>query len=141
MFERLDSHSINRIKDILIQTDSTTTPHHKINDSIIVHRKFTKAQCHACRQYGHIVTHCQLLPRVLAIINFAKKHGDKCEYVLKQYTQNNSVDSKKMFVRVLQEINVLPQENDSDHYMEDDIIINTVMDNIFTPNEATSNNE
>ena len=100
--------------------------------------KFTKAQCHACRQYGHIVTHCELLPRVLAIIQFAKKNGDKCEYLLKQYTQNNSVDSKKTFVRVLQEMNVLPQDGDSDTYMEDEIIINTTMDNVLEPNECIS---
>ena len=80
--------------------------------------KFTKAQCHACRQYSHIVTHCQLLPQVLVIINFAKKNANKCEYLLKQYTQTNSVNSKKRFVRVLQQMNVLPADDESDNYMD-----------------------
>ena len=104
-------------------------------------QKFTKAQCNTCRQYGHIVTHCHLLPWVLAIINFAKKNGEKCEYLLKQHTQNNSVDSKKTFVRLLQDMNVLPQDDDSNHYMQDDIIINTVMDNVLISQEAISSEE
>ena len=79
------------------------------------------------------MTHCHLLPRVLAIINFAKKNGEKCEYILKQHTQNNSIDSKKTFVRVLQEMDVLPQDGDSDTYMDEDIIINTMMDNALHP--------
>ena len=59
----------------------------------------------------------------------------------KQYTQTNSVDSKKTFVRVLQEMNVLPQDDESNNYMDEDIVINTVMDNIFIPNKSTSNEE
>ena len=90
---------------------------------------------------SHIVTHCPLLPRVLAIINFAKKNGDKCEYLLKQYAQTNSVDSKKTFVRLLQEMTVLPPDDESDNYMDEDIIINTVMDNVFLPHDSPSNDE
>ena len=84
------------------------------------------------------MTHCHLLPRVLAIINFAKKNGEKCEYILKQHTQNNSIDSKKTFVRVLQEMEVLAQDGNSDTYMDEDIIINTMIDNALLPQEITT---
>ena len=84
------------------------------------------------------MTHCNILPRVLAIINFAKKNGEKCEYILKQHTQNNSIDSKKTFVRVLQEMEVLAQDGNSDTYMDEDIIINTMIDNALLPQEITT---
>ena len=33
-------------------------------------RRFTKTQCHACKQFGHGIFQCTLLPRVLAILQF-----------------------------------------------------------------------
>ena len=101
-------------------------------------RKFTKAQCHACKQYGHLVTHCPLLPKVLAIITFSKKNTEKCEHILRQHIQNNSVDYKKTFVRTLQGIDVLPMDGNSDDYMEEDIVIHTTIDNAIHPTDIVS---
>ena len=104
-------------------------------------RRITKAQCHACKQYGHIVTHCTLLPKVLAVNQFMKKNTDKCEALLRQHIHNNSVESKKTFVRTLQGINVLPEEGDSDENMENDIIINIMMDNAINPDDIVLSDE
>ena len=104
-------------------------------------RKNSKAQCHACKLYGHIVTHCLLLPRVLAIIDFSKNNQSKCKEILRQHVHNNTVDSKKTFVRTLQSLNVLPDTDDSDQYMEDDAIICTMIDNAVKPDEVQSSEE
>ena len=91
--------------------------------------KYTKTQCHACKQFGHVVTHCHLLPKVLAIMQFKSKNEDQCKNVLNQHIANNTISSKRTFVRALQMAEVLPDHDESDTYLEDDIIINAVNDN------------
>ena len=105
------------------------------------HQRFTKAQCHACKQYGHIVTHCTLLPKVIAINQFIRRNSDKCDYLLKQYIRSNSLDSKKTFVRTLQGINALPDDENSDHYMDEDVIIHTMIDNAISPDNVILSDE
>ena len=60
--------------------------------------KFSKVKCHACKQFGHIVTHCHLLPKVLAILQFKTKNEEQCNKVLQQHAANNTVSSKRTFV-------------------------------------------
>ena len=91
--------------------------------------KFSKTQCHACKQFGHIVTHCRHLPVVLAILQFKAKNEEQCMKVLQQHIANNTVSSKRTFVRALQMAQVLPDNDDSDSLLDDDIIINTLQDN------------
>ena len=92
-------------------------------------QKFSKVQCHACKQFGHIVTHCHLLPKVLAILQFKQKNEEQCNKVLRQHTANNTVTSKRTFVQALQMAQVLPDSEDLDHYLEDDIIVQAFTDN------------
>ncbi len=82
-----------------------------------------------------------MLPKVLAIVQFSKKNTDKCDQILRQHIQNNSVESKKTFVRTLQGMNVLPIDGDSDTYMDDDVIINTVVDNAIQPDDVVLSDE
>ena len=98
------------------------------NNHANTHR-FTNVQCHACKLFGHSITHCKLLPKVLAIMQFKHSNKQQCDNVLSAHITNNSVESKKSFVRVLQQANVLPDDEDSDVYMEDDIVVNTMTDN------------
>ena len=92
-------------------------------------KRFTKVQCHACQVFGHSVTHCTLLPRVLAILRFQEKNSQQCDTVLQKHITQNSISSKKTFVRALQQAHVLPDDNDSDQYMDEDIIIQAIIDN------------
>ena len=99
--------------------------------SVPKHRseKFEKAQCFACKQFGHTVTHCRFLPKVLAILQFKAKHSDKCESILRQHIRSNTVESKRVFVRTLQNMDILSQADDVDTFLENDIIVNTMTDN------------
>jgi len=92
-------------------------------------QRFTKIQCHACQKFGHVVTHCTLLPLVLAILRFHSKNKEQCETVLKKHIEQNSVSSKKTFVRALQHAEVLSDGDDSDHHMEADIVVHSIIDN------------
>ena len=92
-------------------------------------RYFQKAQCHACQMFGHTVQKCTLLPKILAIVQFSSKNKTQCDKILQQHISNNTVEAKKNIVRVLQSMNVIPTEDDSDDYMNDDIIINNMMEN------------
>ena len=96
--------------------------------------KFDPTQCYACKAFGHTVTHCRLLPKVLAILQFNSKHGEKCSTILKQHIRNNTADSKRVFVRTLQNMEILSVDDDSDTYLEHDIIINTLTDNGYDDN-------
>ena len=64
-----------------------------------------------------------------------------CETILKQHRLNNTVEAKKNVVWVLQNMNLLPSDADSDDYVENDIIINTMMDNVFNFNDNESLNQ
>ena len=103
--------------------------------------KYDKAQCFACKQFGHTVTHCRLLPKVLAIMQFKTKHNDKCDMILRQHIRNNTVDSKRIFVRTLQNMNVLSHSEDSDSYLANDMIVNTMTDNGIDNNDFNSDEE
>ena len=91
--------------------------------------KFEKAQCFACKQFGHTVTHCRFLTKVLAILQFKSKHNEKCETILRQHIRFNTVESKRVFVRTLQNMDILSQNDDVDTFLESDIIVNTMTDN------------
>ena len=104
-------------------------------------RKFTKAQCHACKQFGHSLSQCTLLPKVLAILQFQRRNTDKCNHVLKQHIINNTVNSKRTFVRTLMKMDILPQDDDSDSYLHDDIIVNAIMDNDINEDDIQSQSE
>ena len=103
--------------------------------------KFDKAQCFACKQFGHTVTHCRLLPKVLAIMQFKQKHGDKCDTILRQHIRNNTVESKRVFIRTLQNMNILAHADDSDTYLENDMIIHTLTDNGIDHDDFQSDEE
>ena len=103
--------------------------------------KFEKAQCFACKQFGHTVTHCRLLPKVLAIMQFQSKYGEKCDRILKQHIHNNTIDSKRVFVRTLQNMNLLSHTDDCDSYLENDMIVHTLTDNGINHDEFHSDEE
>ena len=81
----------------------------------------------------HTVPKCHLLPKVLAVMDFARQNKNKCDLILKHHRSNKPIEAKKNVVRVLQNMNLLPFEVDSDDFMENECIINTMMDNIFDP--------
>ena len=102
---------------------------HRTDSPMPRENKYSKTQCHACKQFGHIVTHCRLLPKVLAILQFKSTNDAQCQKVLKQHTTQNTISSKRTFVRALQMAHVLPDSDDSDCYLDDDIIVNSLNDN------------
>ena len=104
-------------------------------------RKFSKTQCYACKSFGHGINHCTLLPKVLAILQFHKKNGDKCEKILTQHIANNTVNAKRTFIRTLMNMEVLPHAEDSDAYLSEDIIVYTAMDNDINDGDCNSHSE
>ena len=104
-------------------------------------RRFVKTQCHACKQFGHGITHCTLLPKVLAIMQFQRRNSDKCDHVLKQHVMNNTVNSKRTFVRTLMNMDIIPHDDDSDEYLHNDIIVNAIIDNDVTEDDVQSQSE
>ena len=71
-----------------------------------------------CKQFGHGITHCTLLPKVLAIMQFQRRNSDKCNHVLKRHTMNNTVNSKQTFVRTLMNMESIPQDDASNAYLQ-----------------------
>ena len=49
--------------------------------------------------------------------------------ILRQHIRNNTVDSKRTFVQTLQNMNIFSYTEDSDSYLENDMIINTMTNN------------
>ena len=95
----------------------------------ISNRQFSKVQCHGSKLFGHSITHCSLLPLVLAVVQFQSNNKTQCETILQKHISQNSVSSKKTFVRALQQAQVLSEAEDSDDLMDDDLIINALQDN------------
>ena len=104
-------------------------------------RKFSKTQCFACKSFGHGISHCTLLPKVLAILQFHRKNGDKCEKILAQHIANNTVNAKRTFIRTLMNMEILPPTEDSDAYLSDDIIVHTIMENDIDDGDCNSQSE
>ena len=103
--------------------------------------KVDKTQCYACKLFGHTVTHCRLLPKVLAILQFKEKHTDKCSTILKQHIRNNTIESKRIFVRTLQNMEIISTDEDFDTLMHHDFIVNPITDNGFDDTDFQSDME
>lgn len=126
---RTGYHTSNKHKPSFPPSRSNSKPRSDFSRSNSNSPKYTKTQCHACKQFGHIVTHCHLLPKVLAILHFKSKNEEQCKHVLTQHISNNTISSKRTFVRALQMAQVLPDTEESDTYLEDDIIVHAINDN------------
>ena len=100
-----------------------------------------KVQCHACKLFGHAVTKCNLLPKVLAIMKFSTMQKSQCENILRNHIANNTVEAKRNVVRVLQNMHIIPSDADIDDYMTDDLIVNTMNDNVFTSDDEDSDHD
>ena len=129
-------------------TNKPSRPSHRSQDQPTFYprkndaqRKFAKIQCHGCKQFGHAITHCTLLPKILAIIQFQRRNKDKCTQILKHHIHNNTINSKRTFVRALMNMHALPLSDDSDAYLQDDVIVNAVMDNDISDDDFNSQSE
>ena len=115
--------------------------HRNFNQRRSQPRKFSKTQCYVCKSFRHGINHCSLLPKILAILQFQKKNGDKCEKILKQHVANNTVNAKRTFIRTLMNMEVLPPGEDSDAYLSDDIIVNIAVNNNINEADCDSQSE
>ncbi len=66
--------------------------------------------------------HCCLLPKVWLSCNL-------CNTILQQHIHSNTVDNKRFFVRTLQNMNILSHIDDSNSYLDNDLIVHTLTDN------------
>ena len=75
------------------------------------------------------------------VLQFQCRNADKCTQVLKQHEMNNIVNSKRTFVRTLMNMDIIPNDDDLDTYLQDDIIVNAIMDNDVNDNDIQSHSE
>ena len=74
-------------------------------------------------------------------MQFKHKYGDKCDTILRQHIRNNTVESKRVFVQTLQNMNILSHADDSDTYLDNELIIHTLTDNGIDNSDFLSDNE
>ena len=74
-------------------------------------------------------------------MQFKSKHNNKCATILRQHIRTNTVDSKRVFVRTLQNMNILSQDDDSDSYLQNDMIVHTLIDSGIDNNNYQSDEE
>lgn len=117
-------------------------PHsHTRSASSTNNQRFSKVQCNACKFFGHTITHCSLLPKVLAINQYQSSNKSQCETILRKHISQNSVSSKKTFVRALQQAQVLPEAEDSDDLMDNELVVNVLQDNDIQLEDADHTSE
>ena len=104
-------------------------------------KKFDQASCFVCEQSGHVVTHCCLLQKIWAIMQFKMKYCDKCDTILQQHIRNNTDESKRLFVCTLQNMSILLQTDDLDSYFDHDMIVHTMTNNCIDNNYLHSDDE
>ena len=78
---------------------------------------------------------------MLAILYFKEKYTDKCSTILKQHIRNNTIESKRIFVRTLQNMEILSNDEDFDTLMHHDFIVNPITDNGFDDTDFQSDME
>ena len=110
-------------------THRRSTTHTRRYNSSNLGQKYTKMQCFACKTFGHRVHDCTLLPKVLAILQFANKEKETCSKILQKYTSFNTVDNKKAIVRALQQIGQM-EDDDSDTLLEEECIVHSAFTNL-----------
>ena len=83
-------------------------------------------QCKGCKQWGHSVSKCQIIPKMALVNKFIEKNTTQTQALIGEYLRVNNKNVKRSTVRALQKSGIIDNEIDSLQYLNDtDIDIDT----------------
>ena len=93
-------------------------------------KQLTNVQCHACKSFGHKSSECNLVGRVLAIMDLKERNPTICKRILTTHTEKNTPEKRLAIIKTLQTINVLDDNIPAESHLvdteADDTITNTI---------------
>ena len=87
----------------------------------------TNTQCLACKTFGHKTQECNIVGKILAVIDLQQKKPELCDRMLQSHISKNTPSRRLAVVRTLQDMNILSETiNAEDH------LTNALVDNHIT---------
>ena len=89
-------------------------------------RKLVNAQCGGCKTFGHKMIDCNIIGKVLAILELVKTHPTLCKKVLTNHINKNDPAKRMAIVRSLQQCEILSNNTSAEDCLLDDNINETI---------------
>ena len=77
-------------------------------------KPLVNVQCHACKVFGHCSSKCNMVGKVLAILDLKARKENICKTILQSHIKKNSPQKRLAIVKTLQSTNMLPDHRTVD---------------------------
>ena len=113
------------------------TQYNKSNDSNKSRpwkKPLSNVQCHACKVFGHRSSECNIVGKVLAVMDLKSKNDKICKTILQSHIEKNSPQKRLAIIKTLQSTNMLPDDEPAETYILDADLQNTITHTINATN-------
>ena len=81
-----------------------------------------KTQCLACKTFGHKTQDCNIVGKILAVLDLHKKKPELCQRILQSHINKNNPARRLAIIRTLQNMDILsPTQTPEDHLTNADV--------------------
>ena len=89
-------------------------------------KKLVNSQCSGCKTFGHKMIDCNIIGKVLAIMELAGTHPALCKKILSNHISKNDPSKRMAVIRSLQQCDVLPNDITAEESILDTLVNETV---------------
>ena len=89
-------------------------------------RKLVNAQCGGCKAFGHKMIDCNIIGRVLAVMELTKTHPTLCKKILTNHINKNDPAKRMAIVRSLQQCDITSTCTSAEECILDEAINDTI---------------
>ena len=76
-------------------------------------------QCHACKTFGHRTSNCNMVGKVLAIMDLKERNESICKTIRQSHIEKNSPQKRLAIIKTLQSTDMLPNDTPAEDYILD----------------------
>ena len=91
-------------------------------------------QCHACKTFGHRTSNCNMVGKVLAILDLKQRNESICKTILQSHIEKNSPHKRLAIIKTLQSTDMLPNDAPAEEYILDSDIQESITHTINATN-------
>ena len=91
-------------------------------------------QCHACKTFGHRTSNCNMVGKVLAIMDLKQRNESICKTILQSHVEKNSPQKRLAIIKTLQSTDMLPNDTPAETYILDSDIQDSITHTINATN-------
>ena len=97
-------------------------------------KPLVNVQCHACKVFGHRSSECNIVGKILAVLDLKARKEEICKTILQSHIEKNSPQKRLAIVKTLQSTNMLPDNEPAETFILDPTVQDTITHTINVTN-------